>query len=51
VKKTKKTKKLEIKKVTLQNLDDPTLDAMAGGATAKTVCIPKACTITCDFQC
>ncbi len=31
MKKTKKTKKLEIKKVTLQNLDEPTLSAMPGG--------------------
>jgi hypothetical protein len=41
VKKTK-TKKLGIKKVTLQNLDEPTLDAMAGG------CCP---TVTCDTLC
>ena len=31
MKKTNETKKLEIKKVTLRNLDEPTLDAMAGG--------------------
>jgi hypothetical protein len=29
----KTTKKLEIKKVTLQNLDEPKLDAVAGGIT------------------
>ena len=29
----KTTKKLEIKKVTLQDLDKPKLDAMAGGGT------------------
>jgi len=27
----KKIKKLEIKKVTLRNVDEPTLDAVAGG--------------------
>jgi hypothetical protein len=30
----KKTKKLGIKKVTLRNLDEPTLDVMAGGQSA-----------------
>jgi hypothetical protein len=42
----KKTKKLEIKKVTLRNLDEPTMDAMAGGITGTcllTICIVNTC--------
>ena len=44
----KKTTKLGFKKVTLRNLDDPTLTAMAGGLTGtclETVCLACA-TIT-----
>ena len=49
VKKTQKITKLEIKKVTLQNLDDSTLDAVAGVATVlEKTCI---CTLTCYLQC
>ena len=44
MKKTK-TKKLEIKKVTLQDLDDPSLDAVAGGVPITfTSCPPKCLT-------
>ncbi len=32
----KKTQKLAIRKLTLRNLDDPTLDGMAGGKTKHT---------------
>jgi len=47
----KKLKKLELKKVTLRNLDEPKLDAMAGGtgATCAATCgctsILKTCGI------
>ena len=47
MKKTKETKKLEIKKVTLQNLDEPTLDAMAGGCCPTIPCITKQEQDTC----
>jgi hypothetical protein len=40
----KKTKKLEIKKVTLQNLDEPTLDAVAGGLMTSKVLCTVGCT-------
>ncbi|MFZ0771839.1 MAG: TIGR04149 family rSAM-modified RiPP [Candidatus Sulfotelmatobacter sp.] len=39
----KKTKKLEIKKVTLQNLDEPTLSVIAGGGTGGGI----TCYVTC----
>jgi hypothetical protein len=39
----KRTKKLEIKKVTLRNLDEPTLGAMAGGGTGGGI----TCYVTC----
>lgn len=41
----KKTKKLEIRKVTLRNVDEPALNAMAGGITGtclQTLCIACA---------
>ncbi len=41
----KKRTKLAIKKVTLRNLDEPTLDAMAGGGTKAT------CKATCPHTC
>jgi natural product precursor len=43
----KKLKKLAIKKVTLQNLDEPKLEAIAGGLTGPgpTSC-PQICNIT-----
>jgi len=49
----KKLKKLAIKKVTLRNLDEPSLDAVAGGATGTcvvTIC-PKSCDGTCGATC
>lgn len=46
----KKTKKLEIKKVTLRNLDEPTLDAVAGGITGIT-CFNSVCVGTCFRTC
>jgi hypothetical protein len=36
------TKKLEIKKVTLRDIDEPKLDAMAGGAST------TPCTLNCN---
>jgi hypothetical protein len=48
--KVKKTKKLEIKKVTLRNLDEPTLDAMAGG-TGTDTCPPTLYQDSCKFIC
>jgi natural product precursor len=44
----KKLRKLEIKKVTLQNLDEPLLNRVAGGNTTPT-CV-KSCGGTC-FSC
>jgi natural product precursor len=38
----KKLKKLQLKKVTLRDLDEPTLQGMAGGATAAHTC-PGTC--------
>jgi len=45
--KVKKLKKLEIKKVTLRNLDEVKLEAVAGGLTGSgpTAC-PQICNIT-----
>jgi hypothetical protein len=46
----KNIKKLQIKKVTLRNLDEPALNAMAGGITGtclETLCIACA-TVTVD---
>ena len=43
--KVKRTTKLEIKKVTLRNLDEPTLNAMAGGLTG--TCVETICGATC----
>lgn len=41
----KKSAKLSIKKVTLRNLDEPTLNGLAGGATTpETVCATCICT-------
>jgi hypothetical protein len=45
----KRTKKLEIKKVTLKNLDEPTLNAIAGGSGVIT-CVGKTCS-TCPRTC
>ncbi len=42
----KKHKKLAIKKVTLRNLDDPTLGAMAGGEGSKR-CTDRTCATDC----
>ncbi len=42
----KKQKKLAINKVTLRNLDEPLLDAVAGAATNVSACI-SACGGTC----
>ncbi|MFZ0770610.1 MAG: hypothetical protein WCA49_22710 [Candidatus Sulfotelmatobacter sp.] len=41
----KKTKKLGVKKVTLRNLDEPTLNAMTGAASEGTftICIHVTC--------
>jgi hypothetical protein len=39
----KKTRKLEINKVTLQNLDEPKLEAMAGAGTGGAI----TCYVTC----
>ena len=39
----KKEKKLVIKKVTLRDLDDPTLESIAGGTTGNT-CYKQTCT-------
>lgn len=49
----KTTKKLEIKKVTLQNLDEPTLDAMAGGyaITPGPSCVVTGCKTCPDEMC
>jgi hypothetical protein len=53
----KATKKLEIKKVTLQDLDEPKLDAMAGGVSFDgqiwtcNICgtkLPTVCPNTCN---
>jgi hypothetical protein len=43
----KNTTKLGIKKVTLRNLDEPTLDAMAGGWTIPTVNAPSCVKTMC----
>ncbi|MFZ0770175.1 MAG: hypothetical protein WCA49_05645 [Candidatus Sulfotelmatobacter sp.] len=43
----KKLKKLAIKKVTLQNLDEPTLDDMAGGLLTATCLCPTKVTCVC----
>ncbi len=46
----KKSKKLVIKKLTLRNLDEPTLDAMAGGKSDKATCKHEAtCKGTCEY--
>jgi hypothetical protein len=49
----KKTKKLELKKVTLQDLDDRTLQNMAGGAaTVHTLCGGNTCRlVSCAVAC
>lgn len=41
----KKTKKLGIKKVTLRDLDEPSLDVMAGGTNTRleTICFGNTC--------
>lgn len=39
----KKTKKLGIKKVTLQNLDEPTLSAIGGGGTGGGITCYNTC--------
>jgi hypothetical protein len=39
----KKLKRLAIKKVTLRDLDDPALDAIAGGTTGDTCNFPATC--------
>jgi len=46
--KMKKTKKLEIKKVTLQNLDEPTLDGVAGGKSLLCTAFCTGNTCLCD---
>ncbi|MFZ0771840.1 MAG: class I lanthipeptide [Candidatus Sulfotelmatobacter sp.] len=46
----KKIKKLELKKVTLRNLDEPILDAVAGGITGVT-CFISVCNGTCFRTC
>jgi hypothetical protein len=45
----KKTKKLELKKVTLRNLDELTLDAMAGGVSPTLSCNTNC--LTCGASC
>ena len=45
----KKATKLVVKKVTLRDLDDPTLDSIAGGTTGNT-CEGKTCS-TCNIMC
>jgi hypothetical protein len=45
----KKTTKLAIKKVTLQNLDEPTLNEVAGAITGAT-CFKSACGGTCPVR-
>jgi hypothetical protein len=42
----KRQRKLELKKITLKNLDEPTLDAVAGALTGTcliTICIGNTC--------
>ncbi len=46
----KDTKKLVLKKMTLQNLDEPVLDAVAGGLTSVT-CFNSVCVGTCFRTC
>jgi hypothetical protein len=46
----KTTKKLEIKKVTLRDLDEPTLNNVVGGITGVT-CFVSACKGTCVRTC
>jgi hypothetical protein len=43
----KKTKRLGIKKVTLRNLDEPTLDTMAGGIPKTFTSCPPVCVTIC----
>jgi hypothetical protein len=42
--------KLNLKKVTLRDLDEPVLEAIAGAATAATVCAPT-CHTVCSTLC
>jgi hypothetical protein len=39
----KKTNKLEVKKVTLRSLDEPTLDAVAGGFPTRACTLMNTC--------
>ena len=45
----KTPKKLAIKKVTLRDLDEPALNAMAGGLTK--TCIDTVCGVSCKRTC
>jgi natural product precursor len=46
----KKLKKLHLKKVTLRDLDEPTMQGVAGGATSAHTC-PHTCANTCSPTC
>ena len=39
----KKLKKLAVKKITLQDLDEPIMEAMAGGNTGRLTCVTYDC--------
>jgi natural product precursor len=48
----KKLKKLQLKKVTLRDLDEPTMQGVAGGAhTSAGTCPPASCAVTCPGEC
>jgi natural product precursor len=48
----KKLRKLQLKKVTLRNLDEPNLGAVAGGATGTcdTACRQNTCPTVCNYS-
>jgi natural product precursor len=47
----KKVKKLQLKKVTLRDLDEPTMQGMAGGGNTVAHTCPNTCPVTCHSTC
>ncbi len=47
----KKLKKLQLKKVTLRDLDEPTMQGMAGGGQTLAQTCPATCALTCRGTC
>ncbi len=47
----KKLKKLQLKKVTLRDLDEPTMQGIAGGARTSAPTCPATCANTCIKTC